>query len=85
MALVVGTMVMLVLAGGTASADSFVPVSGDGSSWSANALNQWIADVQQQGMRINYTSDGSTTGRQNFIKGQSDFAASDIPFQDQPD
>jgi phosphate transport system substrate-binding protein len=83
-ALVAGTMVMLVLAGGTASADSFVPVSGDGSSWSANALNQWIADVQQQGMRINYTSDGSTTGRQNFIKGQSDFAASDIPFQTNP-
>jgi phosphate ABC transporter phosphate-binding protein len=82
--LAVGTLLMLVLAGGTASADSFVPVSGEGSSWSANALNQWIADVQQQGMRINFTANGSTTGRQDFIKGLTDFAATDIPFQTNP-
>jgi len=83
-ALVAGTLAVLTLAGGTASADSFVPASGEGSSWSANALNQWIADVQQQGMRINYTANGSTTGRQDFIKGLTDFAATDIPFQTNP-
>jgi phosphate transport system substrate-binding protein len=79
-----GTLAAVALGGGTASADSFVPVSGEGSSWSANALNQWIADVQQQGMRINFTANGSTTGRQDFIKGQTDFAATDIPFQTNP-
>jgi phosphate transport system substrate-binding protein len=83
-AVVVGTLALSTLAGGTASADSFVPVSGEGSSWSANALNQWIADVQQQGMRINFTANGSTTGRQDFIKGLTDFAATDIPFQTNP-
>ena len=36
------------------------------------------------GIQINYSADGSTTGRNNFISGQSDFAASDIPFQTNP-
>ena len=63
---------------------SYVPVSGEGSSWSANALNQWIANVQQDGMRINFTANGSTTGREDWIKGLTDFAASDIPFQTNP-
>ena len=67
-----------------AGATSYVPVTGDGSSWSAGALDQWIADVHADGIQINYTADGSTTGRQNFIAGQSDFAASDIPFQTNP-
>jgi phosphate ABC transporter phosphate-binding protein len=67
-----------------AAATSFVPVTGDGSSWSAGALDQWIADVHADGIQINYAADGSSTGRQNFILGQSDFAASDIPFQTSP-
>ena len=80
----VATATMLVVAVTPASATSYVPVSGDGSSWSAGALDQWIADVHSSGIQINYTADGSTTGRQNFILGQSDFAASDIPFQTAP-
>lgn len=65
-------------------ATSYVPVYGEGSSWSANAIDQWSANVQQDGMRINYTSNGSTTGREDWIKGLTDFAASDIPFQTDP-
>ncbi|HYA69147.1 MAG TPA: phosphate ABC transporter substrate-binding protein PstS, partial [Acidimicrobiales bacterium] len=72
--------------GGRASADSgYVPVTGAGSSWSANALDQWIANVQQLGMRINYAATGSTAGRESFLDGTVDFAASDIPFQTKPD
>ncbi len=67
-----------------AGATSYVPVTGEGSSWSAGALDQWIADVHADGMQINYTANGSTTGRQDFINGQTDFAASDIPFQTDP-
>ncbi len=74
----------LVMAVAPAGATGYVPVSGEGSSWSANAINQWIADVQPDGMRINYTANGSTTGRQDYIKGLTDFAASDIPFQTNP-
>jgi phosphate ABC transporter phosphate-binding protein len=68
-----------------ASADSYVPVSGAGSSWSENALDQWISDVQQYGMRVNYAGTGSTAGRESFLNGTVDFAASDIPFQTKPD
>ena len=63
---------------------AYVPVYGEGSSWSANALDQWISDVQHDGMRINYIANGSTAGREAFIDGQTDFAASDIPFQTDP-
>ncbi len=75
---------ILLLSAWPAGAASYVPISGEGSSWSANALDQWIADVQQFGMRVNYTANGSTQGRQDYISGLTDFAASDIPFQTNP-
>ncbi len=83
-AAIVAVTSTLVAAGAPAGATAYVPVSGEGSSWSANAINQWIADVQQDGMRVNYTANGSTTGREDWIKGLTDFAASDIPFQTDP-
>jgi phosphate transport system substrate-binding protein len=69
----------------TASADSYVPVSGAGSTWSQNAIDQWRRDVQQYGMRINYAGNGSSQGRRQFLDGTVDFAASDIPFQFNPE
>jgi phosphate ABC transporter phosphate-binding protein len=83
-AVLIGGLVSVLLAASPAGATSYVPVSGEGSSWSANALNQWIANVQQDGMRINFTANGSTTGREDWINGLTDFAASDIPFQTNP-
>ncbi len=81
---VVAVLSTLLGAVSPAGATSYVPVNGEGSSWSAGALDQWIADVHADGMQINYTANGSTTGRQDFINGQTDFAASDIPFQTDP-
>jgi phosphate ABC transporter phosphate-binding protein len=79
---------LVVVAAGPAvrpvAADDYVPVSGSGSTWSENAINQWIADVAQYGMRVNYNGDGSSQGRQDFLDGTVDFAASDIPFQSHP-
>jgi phosphate transport system substrate-binding protein len=75
---------VLMIGAPPAGAVSYVPISGEGSSWSANALNQWIADVQQYGMKVNYTANGSTQGREDYINGLTDFAASDIPFQTDP-
>ncbi len=75
----------VVSTGAPASGDSYVPVSGAGSTWSANAVDQWIADVQQYGMQINYAPTGSSDGRQEFLQGTVDFAASDIPFQSHPE
>ena len=80
----VAVLSTLLGAASPAGATSYVPVNGEGSSWSAGALDQWIADVHADGMQINYTANGSTTGRQDFINGQTDFAASDIPFQTDP-
>jgi phosphate ABC transporter phosphate-binding protein len=79
-----GTVIMVGGVAAPAAATSYVPISGQGSTWSENALDQWITDVQQYGMRINYDGDGSTQGRQAYIAGTTDFAASDIPFQTNP-
>jgi phosphate ABC transporter phosphate-binding protein len=56
-------------------------VNGAGSTWVQNALDQWRADVQRQGININYQGVGSSAGRQLYIQRQVDFAASEIPFQ----
>jgi len=81
-----GVVVAVVLGGsaGEAAADTYFPISGEGSSWSANAIDQWIGDVSQFGMKVSYDPDGSTTGREDWLKGLTDFAASDIPFQTNP-
>jgi phosphate transport system substrate-binding protein len=83
LALVLALLASVVTAG-EAGAGSYVLIQGEGSSWSANAIDQWIQDVQPQGIRADYTANGSTAGRQDFIIGKTDFAASDIPFQTNP-
>lgn len=68
-----------------AGADGYVPVSGAGSTWSANAIDAWRRDVVQYGMRVDYAGTGSSDGRRQFLNGTVDFAASDIPFQFHPE
>jgi phosphate ABC transporter phosphate-binding protein len=68
-----------------ASAESYAPVSGAGSTWSQNAIDQWRRDVAQYGMRVNYSGTGSSDGRRQFLNTTVDFAASDIPFQFTPE
>ncbi|MFM9134338.1 MAG: phosphate ABC transporter substrate-binding protein PstS, partial [bacterium] len=64
----------------SAGAASYVPVSGAGSTWSANALDQWRRNVNQYGMRIDYQAGGSSDGRNQFRNGTVDFAVSEIPY-----
>lgn len=78
-------LVMLIVssvgfASSPAFADTFVPVSGAGSTWSSNALAQWAKNVNQYGMRINYAATGSSDGRNQFKNGTVDFAVSEIPY-----
>lgn len=68
----------------SALADNYVPISGDGSTWAQNAIQQWVTDVKQYGMRINYNGTGSGQGRNDFLKQTVDYAVSDIPFQTNP-
>jgi phosphate ABC transporter phosphate-binding protein len=67
------------------SARSYQRISGEGSSWAANAIDAMRVNVRQFGITVDYNPSGSTAGRKSFLNGTVDFAASDIPFQFQPE
>lgn len=70
----------------SAQAASYTPISGTGSTWSQNALDQWRKNVAANyGMTVNYSGTGSSAGRRDFIAGTVDFAISEIPFQSAPE
>lgn len=78
--------VLVALGASPASADGYIPISGSGSTWSQNALDQWRKNVAgNYGITVNYSGTGSTAGRQDFIGQTVDFAISEIPFQAQPE
>jgi phosphate transport system substrate-binding protein len=69
-----------------AHAATYVAISGSGSTWSQNALDQWRRNVASNyGMTVNFSGTGSSAGRADFIKGTVDFAVSEIPFQGAPE
>lgn len=56
-------------------------LSGQGSTFVSNFLDQCKADVQKaNGLSVTYQPTGSGAGRNGFIEGTVDFAASDVPF-----
>ncbi|MBV8980089.1 MAG: substrate-binding domain-containing protein [Acidimicrobiia bacterium] len=63
------------------AAASHALIQGSGSSWSANAMNQWIADVQSNGLQVVFTASGSAQGRKDFGYRTSDFAVTEIGYQ----
>lgn len=70
----------------SAEAATYTPISGTGSTWSQNALDQWRKNVAANyGMTVNYSGTGSSAGRRDFIAGTVDFAVSEIPFQSAPE
>src|SRR5580704_17270600 len=71
---------LLTLTPGRASANG-PTITGAGSTWVQIALDQWRADIAQQGYQINFQGVGSSAGREFYILNQVDFAASEIPFQ----
>ncbi|MEU6250271.1 phosphate ABC transporter substrate-binding protein PstS [Glycomyces sp. NPDC047010] len=82
-AIVVLTAAALTLVGGAAPADaqSLPPISGSGSTWSFNALNTWIGDVDSNGLTVNFNPVGSSRGRADFRSGTTDFGVTEIPYQ----
>ena len=69
---------------------TYYPVSGSGSTWSSNALQQWIRNVSTlYQWVVNFDASGSSAGRQQFTQGTVDFAVSEIPYElagsDSPD
>jgi phosphate transport system substrate-binding protein len=64
-----------------AAQPAYEPITGSGSTWSQNALDQWVQDVRSKGMTVSYSGVGSSAGRRQFADGQNDFGVSEIPFQ----
>jgi phosphate transport system substrate-binding protein len=77
-----GCLVLLVAVNAPAgSAVAHDPIQGSGSSWSALAVNQWVADVVNAGMKVTYTPSGSAVGRKDFAFANTDFGVTDIGYQ----
>lgn len=82
LAALVGFLALTLAAAPAGASGSHALISGSGSSWAFNAVNQWVGDVQQQrGLKVVFTSTGSATGRQDFASSTNDFAVSDIGYQ----
>lgn len=56
-------------------------IEGSGSSWAENAVNQWVADVNSQGVQVVYSPDGDAAGRQDFANQTSDFSVTSEGYQ----
>jgi ABC-type phosphate transport system substrate-binding protein len=85
---VIGMAVLaaMLLTTSPASAGTYTPLQGSGSSWAAVALLQWANDLEPTGLHINYDEDGSASGRGDWENGQSvDFVGSDPPFRNGTD
>jgi phosphate transport system substrate-binding protein len=59
MAILLTIVAALAVSMGVASSDTYVPISGAGSTWSENAIDQWRRDVSPLPLRVNYGGTGS--------------------------
>jgi phosphate ABC transporter phosphate-binding protein len=66
---------------GSAAGVTYAQIEGTGSTWSDLIVQQWIADVDANGMKVVYTGGGSSKGRKDFSLKSTDFAISEIPYQ----
>ncbi|MGW3288066.1 phosphate ABC transporter substrate-binding protein PstS [Streptomyces sp. NPDC001002] len=65
----------------SATAASYAKITGSGSTWSSNAVQQWVRNVKANyGMTVNFTANGSSQGREQFKNKTVDFAVSEIPY-----
>jgi ABC-type phosphate transport system substrate-binding protein len=71
----------LVGAVGQAGAATPLQINGSGSSWAANAINQWVQDVYTAGVQVTFNPDGDSQGRQDFANKVSDFSVTADGFQ----
>lgn len=71
----------LLAAPSPANATVYAQIEGTGSTWSELIAQQWIADVDANGMKVVYTGGGSSKGRKDFSQDSTDFAISEIPYQ----
>jgi phosphate transport system substrate-binding protein len=73
--------IVAISASSAGAVGSHALIQGSGSSWSSNAVNQWIADVQTSGLQVVFTANGSAQGRKDFGYRTTDFGVTDIGYQ----
>ncbi|MGW1507859.1 phosphate ABC transporter substrate-binding protein PstS [Streptomyces sp. NPDC002394] len=65
----------------TAQAAGYTKITGSGSTWSSNAVEQWRRNIGANvGLTVNFNANGSSQGREQFKNGTVDFAVSEIPY-----
>ncbi len=64
----------------SASAVTFAPIAGAGSTSAQNAISAWSANIAGSGVQVNYSGTGSSDGRNQFKNHTVDFAVSDVPY-----
>lgn len=64
-----------------ANAAVYAQIEGSGSTWSEVIVQQWISDVDANGMKVTYNGGGSSQGRKNFGQNVTDFGITEIPYQ----
>lgn len=78
---IAGGMTFAAAAPSQATGTVHAPITGSGSTWSANALQQWIRNVwANYQWKLTYSESGSTQGRNDFANGTADFGVSEIPY-----
>ncbi|MEU6165805.1 phosphate ABC transporter substrate-binding protein PstS [Streptomyces tanashiensis] len=64
-----------------AQAAGYTKITGSGSTWSSNAVEQWRRNIGANvGLTVNFNANGSSQGREQFKNGTVDFAVSEIPY-----
>jgi len=80
-AAVLAVVVASLVLAGPAGAVTTALIQGSGSSWAENAINQFVADVNAEGIQVVYNPDGDAQGRQDFANKVSDFAVTADGYQ----
>ena len=74
--------VLAMLLGITPGSASATPaaVNGSGSTYVGLAMQQWVADAQTSGLKVNYSPTGSPQGLTSFAQNLTDFAGTEAEF-----
>ncbi|NCY16648.1 MAG: phosphate ABC transporter substrate-binding protein [Actinobacteria bacterium] len=71
---------MLALSAAPAASAAPARINGQGSSYVALAMQQWVADAQTSGLQVNYLPTGSPAGLTSFGQSLADFAGTEAEF-----
>jgi phosphate transport system substrate-binding protein len=82
-AAIVAIVALSSLVGAVSQAGAATPlqINGSGSSWAANAINQWVQDVYTAGVPVTFNPDGDSQGRQDFANSVADFSVTADGYQ----